>query len=148
MPFGMARVAMANLNSCKVVCGECSLHLCTLHSVQTYICRLDPRCQTTRKEIQRRSSCCHGFGGKNDTQRIAAIQDTDTPLDWIVRWCKMYFSFRSISGQQNNWYQPISACQRCGLCLEPNGTSSVFIQFHNCWSTKKNAPVYRQIVYI
>ena len=127
------------LQGCLSVCGECSLHLRTLHSVQTYIyiCGLDPRGQTTRKEMQRRSSCCHGFWRKNDTQRITAIQDTDTPLDWIVRWCKMSFSFRSISGQPSNWYQPISACQRCGLCLEPNATSSVFVQFHNCWSTKK-----------
>ena len=127
------------LQGCLSVCGGCSLHLRTLHSVQTsiYICGLDPRGITTRKEMQRRSSCCHGFWRKNDTQRITAIQDTDTPLDWIVRWCKMSFSFRSISGQPSNWYQPISACQRCGLCLEPNATSSVFVQFHNCWSTKK-----------
>lgn len=141
LPFGMARVVMANLNFCKVVCQSvvsavCTCVPCTQYR-PIYICGLDPRGQTTRKEMQRRSSCCHGFWRKNDTQRITAIQDTDTPLDWIVRWCKMSFSFRSISGQPSNWYQPISACQRCGLCLEPNATSSVFVQFHNCWSTKK-----------
>lgn len=121
------------LQGCLSVCGECSLHLCTLHSVQTYICGLDPGSKPLAKKCKEEVLAVTGFGGKmihSESQRY-------TPLDWIVRWCKMSFSFRSISGQPNNWYQPISACQRCGLCLEPNATSSVFVQFHNCWSTKK-----------
>ena len=136
LPFGMARVVMANLNFCKVVCQSVVSAVCTCVPCTQYrpICAVwiqgaKPLAKKCKEEVL----AVTGFGGKmihSESQRY-------TPLDWIVRWCKMSFSFRSISGQPNNWYQPISACQRCGLCLEPNATSSVFVQFHNCWSTKK-----------